>query len=403
MLAIELRLGKMIKRLKKRLLLIYIVSIAFILGISLGILYINTKDHTLDEVNRRLDYEIKTSTGEIIKAPRTKGDESFKEQTPTDIPKFNDELIINNDDKSLKTIVLENFGSEYTINMSDHTITDGTNYYAFNKLEKQTKFLEITKDVNFIREFRFTLIKAYILIMIFICIFGYIFIKIVTKPVVETYNRQKEFVADASHELKTPLAVLKSCLKLIANNDEESDELIKYSQMEVDRLVKLTGNLLRLSEEDEPSNEVLDISYQTTLVLSGIEVQLFEKGIQFTSEIEDEIKVNISSEEYAQIVHILLDNATKYNDHRKKIKLSLKKNKNYAELQVVNTADYIKQEDLSKLFDRFYREDKSRNEKTKGFGLGLSIADHIVNKYRGNINVAYENGEFRIKVKLNLK
>lgn len=403
MLAIELRLGKMIKRLKKRLLLIYIVSIAFILGISLGILYINTKDHTLDEVNRRLDYEIKTSTGEIIKAPRTKGDESFKEQTPTDIPKFNDELIINNDDKSLKTIVLENFGSEYTINMSDHTITDGTNYYAFNKLEKQTKFLEITKDANFIREFRFTLIKAYILIMIFICIFGYIFIKIVTKPVVETYNRQKEFVADASHELKTPLAVLKSCLKLIANNDEESDELIKYSQMEVDRLVKLTGNLLRLSEEDEPSNEVLDISYQTTLVLSGIEVQLFEKGIQFTSEIEDEIKVNISSEEYAQIVHILLDNATKYNDHRKKIKLSLKKNKNYAELQVVNTADYIKQEDLSKLFDRFYREDKSRNEKTKGFGLGLSIADHIVNKYRGNINVAYENGEFRIKVKLNLK
>lgn len=393
----------MIKRLKKRLLLIYIVSIAFILGLSLGVLYINTKDHTLDEVNRRLDYEIKTNSGEVIKAPRNMGDETFKEQTPTDIPKFNDELIINNDDKSLKVIVLENFGSDYTIDTNNHTITDGTNYYAYNKLEKQTKFLEITKDVNFISEFRLTLIKAYIVIMIFICIFGYIFIKIVTKPVVETYNRQKEFVADASHELKTPLAVLKSCLKLIANKDEESEELIAYSQMEVDRLVKLTGNLLRLSEEDEPSKEILDISYQTALILSGIEVQLFEKNIKFTSEIEDDIKVNISSEEYAQIVHILVDNAAKYNDHRKKIKLSLKKYKNNAELQVVNTANYIKQEDLSKLFERFYREDKSRNEKTKGFGLGLSIADHIVNKYRGNINVAYEKGEFIIKVKFNLK
>ncbi len=79
--------------------------------------------------------------------------------------------------------------------------------------------------------------------------------------------------------------------------------------MEVDRLTSLTTNLLKLSETDAPSAEVIDISYQTNLILSGIEVQLFEKNIIFKSDVHDELNVNISSEEYSQLIHLLIDNA----------------------------------------------------------------------------------------------
>ncbi len=389
----------MFKQLKIKLNIIYILSIALILGTSLLFIYTSTVDSTYSEINKRLEINGKNNAdGMPIDAPPNGEFTNVEEDN-----RFSDEIVVDNNDKTIEQLVEENIGEGYAIDTENQIVSNDDEYYAYNMLETETKFIAITKDINFLQAFRVNLIKIFALIMILASVFGYFFIKTIIKPVAENYELQKEFVADASHELKTPLAVLKSCLNLIAKGDDESQELIKYSQMEVDRLTNLTSNLLKLSENGKASDEVTDLSFQTDLILSGIEVQLFENQMKFNHNIAENIKVNISSEEYSQLIHILIDNATKYNDSRKKIDLKLQASKNNAYLTVSNTADPISEEDLSKLFERFYREDKSRNEKTKGFGLGLSIASHIVNKYHGTISCDYQNSRFIMKVKLPLK
>ncbi len=394
----------MFKKLSLKLNIIYIISIAIILGGSLFVIYKSTERDTYKDINQRLNANIRTKNeidkyGDVI--PEEEVPQEFDE--PKEDNHFSDELIVENGDSTLAELIEENIGSNFDINVEKEFITDGDNYYAYNQIANETKFIEITKDVNFLDSFRSNLIRIFLLIITFAGIFGYFFIKQIIKPVADNYKRQQEFVADASHELKTPLAVLKSCLNLIGKGDADSAELIKYSQMEVDRLTSLTSNLLKLSENTAASNDIIDVSYQTNLTLSGIEVQLFEKQINFTSVIEDELKVNITAEEYSQLIHILIDNAVKYNDARKKIKLELHQSKNSVVLVVSNTSDPISEENLNKLFDRFYREDKSRNDQAKGFGLGLSIANHIVQKYNGTIDCTYANSRFQIFIKLPIK
>ncbi len=393
----------MFKQLKIRFNIIYIISIALILGASLFVIYSSTYRSTFNDINMRLelnknDSRIPTVQNEM----NNDGQMSTKFEPIDNGDRFTDEIIVENSGNDIQTIINETLGSEYT-QIESNIITNGEEYYAYNQLKTETKFIDITKDINFLNEFRANLVRIFALILLFAAIFGYFFIKQLIKPIAENYERQKEFVADASHELKTPLAVLKSCLNLIAKGDSESDELIEYSQMEVDRLTNLTTNLLKLSENDTPSNKVIDVSYQTMLILSGVEVQLFEKKINFTSTIQENLKINITSEEYTQLIHILIDNALKYNDKRRKINLELRQNKSNIDLIVSNTADPIDKENINKLFDRFYREDKSRNKQTKGFGLGLSIANHIVVKYAGTIEASYQNSNFRIIIKFPIK
>ncbi len=395
----------MFKQLKIRFNIIYIISIALILGASLFVIYSSTYRSTVEEIDKRLEInKIETMGHGINNQQVIEGTQAPTEFEPIeDDTRFTDEIIVENNEANIDQIIIDTFGTDFTKLENNNIITNGEEYYAYNQLQHETKFIDVSKDINYLDTFKTNLVRTFILILIFAAIFGYFFINQLIRPVAENYERQKEFVADASHELKTPLAVLKSCLNLIAKGDSESEELIKYSQMEVDRLTSLTTNLLKLSETDAPSAEVIDISYQTNLILSGIEVQLFEKNIIFTSDVHDELNVNISSEEYSQLIHILIDNAVKYNDKRRKVKLSLHQNKMNAELIVSNTADPISRENLNKLFDRFYREDKSRNDRTKGFGLGLSIANHIVNKYDGSIEADYQNSRFKMVIKLPIK
>lgn len=389
----------MFKQLKIRLNLIYLISIAIILGLSLTVIYTSTYRSTFESVGKRLD----------VKNIATTGVEDNEQRIPVDRfepldtqGSFNDEIIVENNEQSLETIIEENIGSGYEIN-DDNLITNGEEYYAYKQLETQTKLIDVSKEISFLMSFKANLIRIFFLIMSFAAIFGYFFIKQIIRPVAQSYDLQKQFVADASHELKTPLAVLKSCLSLIAKGDSESQELIEYSQMEVSRLSNLTSKLLKLSENPVPAKDIIDISHQTNLILSGVEVQLFEKQINFTSQVKDNLQVNITAEEYSQLIHILIDNACKYNDKRQKVKLELSEWRSEAHLIVSNTSDYVSEGDLEKLFERFYREDKSRNKETKGFGLGLSIASHIVNTYKGSIEATYDNSRFKIIIKLPIK
>lgn len=393
----------MFKKLNIKLNIIYIISIGIILSGSLFVIYKSTEHDTYKNISQRLNANIHTQNdfNNFKNPPPNK--ESLQEFDNSKKDNyFNDELIVENKNLTLEELIKNNLGDDFKINYDKQIITNNHNYYAYKQIARETKFIDITRDINFLNSFRSNLIKIFSFIIIFSEIFGYFFIRQIIKPVAENYKRQQEFVADASHELKTPLAVLKSCLNLIEKNDDDSIELIKYSQIEINRLTNLTNNLLKLSENTIASNDVINVSYQTNLILSGIEVQLFEKQIDFTSIIEDNLKANITAEEYSQLIHILIDNALKYNDDRQQIKLELQHSKNNILLIVSNTSNPIKEDNFKKLFERFYREDKSRNSHTQGFGLGLSIANHIITKYNGSIDCTYENSYFKIFIKLPL-
>lgn len=214
-------------------------------------------------------------------------------------------------------------------------------------------------------------------------------------PVREAFEKQKRFIADASHELKTPLAVINTNADvLLAAGDETIDSQAKWLQhikSETERMKTLTNDLLYLTQMDDAVEHVLhvpfDLSEAVESVILTMEAVIFEKELHFSYEIEPGLKLNGSSEQMKQVVMMLLDNAIKYTNPKGSIQLELKKHHNHLRLKVSNTGEGIAPEHVGRIFDRFYRADASRTRKSGGYGLGLAIAKSIVEQHKGKIEV----------------
>lgn len=215
------------------------------------------------------------------------------------------------------------------------------------------------------------------------------------EPVVKSMKQQKQFITDASHELKTPITVIATSLKVL-EMETGKQKWIDKAQTQTEKLKNLVNSLVTLSrmdEEDSPlkfhhfniSDAVLETaeSFQDYSQSNGHDLQL---SIQPA--------LSCHGDEYAirQLVSILLDNAVKYAVENTPISFSLEKEKKGILIHVANECNSINPEDLDKLFDRFYRVDKSRTAKTGGFGIGLSIARSIVEGHKGTVRAICENG-----------
>ncbi len=231
------------------------------------------------------------------------------------------------------------------------------------------------------------------------------------KPVEDSYNRQKQFVADASHELKTPLTTINTNIDVLLSHPEstigEEKKWLYYLKSETERMTKLTNDLLYLARldhtEDEPVKCISSLSEAAENVILTMEAVAFEKNISFNYDIEPGISVYAPDEQMKQTMMILLDNAIKYTPVGGIINMSLEKEKNDAILKVRNSGEGIDKEDLKHIFDRFYRADKSRARESGGYGLGLAIAKSICDSCGGEIEVESEQGkytEFVIRLKI---
>lgn len=214
-------------------------------------------------------------------------------------------------------------------------------------------------------------------------------------PVREAFEKQKRFIADASHELKTPLAVINTNADvLLAAGDETIDSQAKWLhhiKSETERMKTLTNDLLYLTQMDDAREHVMyapfDLSEAVESVILTMEAVIFEKELNFSYEIEPGLKLTGSSEQMKQVVMILLDNAIKYTNPKGYIQLKLKRQHNHLRLKVSNTGEGIAPEHAGRIFDRFYRADASRARKSGGYGLGLAIAKSIVEQHKGKIEV----------------
>lgn len=215
------------------------------------------------------------------------------------------------------------------------------------------------------------------------------------KPIKEAFEKQEQFVADASHELKTPLAIIKTNLAVISANQDETVESqfkwIGFIQSQTERMSNLINDMLSLAKMDSLEQALLFQSFNLSNVLYGVllsfEAALFENSIELETDIQEAIYFYGHKESFERLINILMDNAIKNTPKEGIISVSLSSKKNNIEIIVKNTGAGIASENAEKIFERFYREDSSRARESGGYGLGLAIAKSIVQKHNGKIYV----------------
>lgn len=226
--------------------------------------------------------------------------------------------------------------------------------------------------------------------------------KTIVKPVEETLEKQKQFISDASHELKTPLAVIEANSEVLEDKVGEN-KWITYIQNEIQSMNKLVNELLLLAKMEDTkfkNYKKFDLSKETQMIISVFESMAYEKQINLITNIQDNIEFTGDKEDIKHILSTLIDNGIKHTPKEKKIIIELSKEKNEIKLQVKNEGEPIPKEDQSKIFERFYRADKARNRDEKRYGLGLAIAKQTVEKYNGTIEVNCKYGITNFIVKI---
>ncbi len=225
----------------------------------------------------------------------------------------------------------------------------------------------------------------------------------IVRPLEENDKRQKRFVSDAGHELKTPLAVISANSELLKRQFGEN-EWLSNIDYENERMSDLVRQLLLLSkaENGELPKETLDFSKLVDGEILPFESLAFEKGKRIVSEVEPGLSVEGEPGQLRQLVSILIDNAISHGTGEE-IEVSLRRERHAALLSVANEAEEIGAEQLSHLFDRFYRMEEARGAEDGHFGLGLSIAQAVAASHGGQIRAAYQRPKAIFKVSLPLK
>lgn len=230
----------------------------------------------------------------------------------------------------------------------------------------------------------------------------------VIRPMVESYSKQKRFITDASHEIKTPLAVIDAANEVQEIESGES-EWTQSIHEQVARLTALTERLVFLARMDEGSAGFtmasIDLSEAVDKAAAPFESVAVSRGKRLSTSIASGVRAHADAAAVAQVVELLLDNATRYASEDSVIELSLRAvsrgaGKGSAELVVSNAVDELPEGDLDRLFDRFYRADVSRSSKTGGSGVGLSVVRAIAEAHGGSATVSGHDNQITFAVRL---
>ena len=262
--------------------------------------------------------------------------------------------------------------------------------------------MDCTKARQSFNTFLFISILITVVGLITVFILMYFLSKRIIRPFVESQEKQKRFIADAGHEIKTPVTIIDAdteVLRLEMGDNEWLDDIRRQTK----RMGSLTDDLVFLSRIDDNLTltfgqvNISDIA-QETLENFGSLAKI--KGITIESEIEKDVIIHADKKSVERLLSVLLDNAVKYSPEQDVISASLKKQSKNILVTVENTAMNLDKKDVVRVFDRFYRADKSRNDGVKGYGLGLSMARAIVEAHKGKISASLTKSRFKISVTL---
>ena len=284
-----------------------------------------------------------------------------------------------------------NLNNIYEITISNYTYR-GINYQNEDGTYKQV-LINIDSEKTIAEEFIKNLVISFSISVVIILIASYILSKWTLKPIVASWKKQTRFVQDASHELRTPLAIIKAKQESLLENPEskiiDNAEDISITLQETQRLTKLIKELMELAKNDSDKLQLNKQKFNLDEELSTL-IQLYkdlaeneDKNLNVSFEYKEEINADLNM--IKQLVVILLDNSIKYTKSKDSIEIKTYKQDGKAVLEVADTGIGISNEGIDHIFERFYREEKSRNREKGGMGLGLSIAYNIVNLHKGTI------------------
>ena len=299
------------------------------------------------------------------------------------------------------------FGNEYILSIDEDAADEYTrqvlmanktrgNYldYRYKVFDQDDELVIVFLNVAETDRFSMTILWISILTgVVSLMIVGLlllIFSKRAMKPYEDNIARQKRFITDAGHELKTPVASIATSADILAMDHGDSEWIVNI-QKQTQRLTKLINSMVLLSRMDEEApvkqTEEFDLSRTAEETIEPMLSLAREKGKNCSCNIEDGINFKGDKNLIQQLLNILLDNAVKYSSEKGDISVDIRKNHGRVQIEIANSCDIDSLGDLERLFDRFYRPDASRAASTGGSGIGLAIAKGIVQAHKGEISV----------------
>lgn len=395
----------MIKKLRIKLIIAAMVSLFIVLVVVMGSVSILNYRELVNKADRTLSI-LKENDGVFPDMSGIDKDKHFKKEhfvspeLPYESRYFSVFLNDNGEAIAVNTgkiaAVDTSAAIEYAklVLRGGHTkgFTDSYRYIMYDSgAETHIIFLDCGRSISTFRTYMLIGEAVSIVGFLAVLLLVILFSRHIVKPFAENYEKQKRFITDAGHELKTPLTIIDADAEVL-EMDCGGNEWIDDIRAQTRRLADLTNDLILLSrmEEEQYGSQMIEFPLSDIAEETAKTFQVLAKTQNKTliSEIRPMISMYGEEKAIRQLINILLDNAVKYSDPGGEIDISLEKQKNQIRLRVSNTTGFISRDSIEHLFDRFYRTDKSRNSQTGGYGLGLSIALAIVNAHRGKITAS---------------
>lgn len=332
----------------------------------------------------------------------------FTKETPYWTRFFSVKFTNSNPDPAVDTSMIASVSKEEAIDMARETIDSNSmiGFYGAYRYKvkiaddfKLVVFVDCTKEMRSIRYFVFTgtWISLVGIIAVFIIVF--IFSKIVFNPVKRTYDKQKRFVTNAAHELKTPLTIISANNELIDAQYNSLDETQAIDK-QVKKLTIMINNLTLLSKLDEEDKNVdlkerVDLTKLSNDLIEPFKVIFESRNIKFNFFVDDNCYIKGNTNLISQLLSLLIDNANKYA--LTYIDFEVRIVGKGVELKTSNDAD-IDEKNPNLLLERFYRNDKARG-KIEGSGIGLSVVNEIVKLHKGTIKLNASNNVYSCVIK----
>lgn len=407
----------MIKRLRRKLIAVTMASLCAVLALIIGI--INTVNYV--RVVRNADGIVsllKAGGGQFGiedggKDPFDKGHQKpMSPETPFETRFFTVTVDADGTAQAINTdrivAVSAEEAARYAENLYQRNKTSGFyGRYRYGTLSTETDetmyiFVDCTKDLNGVQNILIVSIGVGIAALLLVFVLVLLLSGKVMKPIAESYEKQKRFITDASHEIKTPLTIIGADAAVLEMQGT-ANEWTESIKEQVQSLTSLTEKLVFLARMDEAGGtlnatdfSISDAAEETVKLFCAPAIA---RGLQIRSEIQKNVTYCGDESLIRQLLSLLLDNALKYSVENGVIAVGMKSAGGKIRITVANPSDGPNG-DLDVLFERFYRNDKSRNSLTGGHGIGLSVAKTIVAAHKGKISAHGENGTVTFTVVL---
>lgn len=300
----------------------------------------------------------------------------------------------NNDEMS------DAVAQEYINEILSRNVSSGmANNYQFCTEKKDNGTLMVFTDksaeIDMMNKLKRTTVIVGLISIVILSAAAYFLSGLIVRPIKVAFDKQKQFISDASHELKTPLTVISANADVLEGEIGEN-KWLTYIQDQADRMNVLVNDLLNLTRLENNSNFIpteFDLSKAIENTALPFECRAFEAGKNFVLNIQEGLRITGSEQHVKQMAAIFIDNALKYSKENGTVRVTLKNDGGKIRFSVYNTGTGLKEEEKEKIFERFYRSDASRNRATGGYGLGLAIAKSIIDKHKFKLFVDNAEGK----------